>query len=293
MAVTLTWQGSTPGQPQFGLATLTEHYKVQNDDGSQITAAAVLTDSGVPQQGDAHTDYAYMFVTDRYCAETGESASALDVTYTGSLTGEGSPDLPPSQASSGNPIQTASSNNNNTNSTLEFYAVMSNLRWISYSAPGTTGSVSVPADDPVIRYLTTGSTSYGPGSAGIAAAIAGLFSLVSSDVIETSEIVSGKYWQNSETVTKYYAPGIIVCEDAGGGKAMCLVAQGQDYVVSDTLTFSYGGDSASVTVDSVDAGTGAITGFTIVTDTISAPIILIISATGGSGTGASFQFFGA
>ncbi len=286
MAVTLTLTGKTPGQTQFGLDTFTEHYKCD------ATADVVLTDAGVPQMGAAHPDYAFMFITNRYCTETSESASALDLVYTGCLTGEESPTLPASQASSGNPIQTASSNNGGSNSTIEFYAVTSTLRFVSYLAPGTIGHVTTPTDDPVVRYVTTGDQSYGPGSDGIASVIARFFSLVSSDVISTEETVSGKYWINTETVIKYYAPVAIACHTLMT-KAVCIVQSGQDYVVSDSLNFSYGGDSASLTVDSVDAVTGAITDFTIVSDTISAPLILIIGATDGSGTGAAFQFFGA
>ena len=62
-----------------------------------------MVDSGVPQQGDAHPDYATMFVTDRYCAETGESASALDVTYMGTLTET----LPPQQPHYSDAVLTA------------------------------------------------------------------------------------------------------------------------------------------------------------------------------------------
>jgi hypothetical protein len=96
MAVTLTLVGKTPGQSQFGLDTFTEHYKTNS------TADVVLTDGSVPQKGDAHPDYANMFVTDRACQETGEKASALDLVYTGYLTS-----LPPSRHSLDNPVQSA------------------------------------------------------------------------------------------------------------------------------------------------------------------------------------------
>ncbi len=84
MAVTLTLTGKTPGQTQFGLDTFTEHYKCD------ATANVVLTDGSVPAMGSAHPDYPFMFMTARYCSETGESASALDLTYTGVFGGTAS-----------------------------------------------------------------------------------------------------------------------------------------------------------------------------------------------------------
>ncbi len=81
MAVTLTLTGKTPGQTQFGLDTFTEHYKCD------VTADVVLTDGSVPAMGSVHPSYPFMFVTARYCSETSESASALDLTYMGVLGG--------------------------------------------------------------------------------------------------------------------------------------------------------------------------------------------------------------
>ncbi len=81
MPVTLTLTRKTPGQTQFGLDTFTEHYKCD------ATADVVLTDPSVPQIGAAHPDYPFMFITNRYCTETSESASALDLVYMGVLSG--------------------------------------------------------------------------------------------------------------------------------------------------------------------------------------------------------------
>ncbi len=155
MAIVLTWQRSTPGQPQYGLTTLTEHYKVQNDDGTQITAADVMTDSGVPQIGDAHPDFSTMFCTDRYCAETGESASALDVTYMGTLDG----DLPPQKATSGAQVASASTNTASTiypavstnPATVQFYAITNTLTFYSTDP----GDASEPDDPPEITSVIT------------------------------------------------------------------------------------------------------------------------------------------
>jgi hypothetical protein len=100
MSVTLTKVGKTPGQTQFGLDTFTEHYKCD------ATADIVIRDLSVPAKGSAHPDYPYLFVTDRYCSETGEKASALDLVYMGAFTGGV---LPPSKHSLDNPVQSATS----------------------------------------------------------------------------------------------------------------------------------------------------------------------------------------
>src|SRR5215471_4450178 len=104
MAVTRYKTGKTPQQQQFGLDQFTEHWKCLE------TADTVLTDASVPQKGDAHPDYPHMFVTDRFCNETGEASSILDLVYMGSLTeSEGDPVLPPSKSTKDNPVQSATS----------------------------------------------------------------------------------------------------------------------------------------------------------------------------------------
>ncbi len=161
MSVVLTWKGSTPNQDQYGLARLVEHYKVQNDDYSQITAAAVLTDTGVPQQGDAHPDYSTMFVTDRYCQETGESASALDVTYMGTLSAE----LPPQKATTSGQVASATTNTSSaifpltaTNpATVQFYAISNTLSFYSTDPD----DASEPTDPATITELITWDLGFG------------------------------------------------------------------------------------------------------------------------------------
>ncbi len=211
MAVVLTWQRSTPGQPQYGLATLTESYKVQNDDGSQITAAAVLVDGSVPQIGDAHPDYSAMFCTDRHCAETGESASALDVTYTGIL----GMDLPLGQATQGHSIASASSSTSffhiyslSPAATLQFYAPTNTLTWIS-TAPGEagpSGDVIVPTEDVVIfSYNLPPPYSLFTGD-WYAFVRFNFFTDLTTTVIQSTEIVAGRYWSNVATATKTIIP---------------------------------------------------------------------------------------
>lgn len=129
MAITLTHVGRTPAQTQYGLDTFTERFKANSP------ADEVLTDSGVPQRGDAHPSYSAMFVTDRYCSETGESSSALDVVYLGSLSG----DPPPQKASTSGEVASATTNTSSviypavaTNpATVQFYAITNTLEFIS------------------------------------------------------------------------------------------------------------------------------------------------------------------
>jgi|SRR5882724_7679030 len=154
MAITLTHNGRTPGQTQFGLDTFTEHYKASE------AADVVLNDASVPQKGDAHPDYANMFVTDRYCSETGESASALDIVYMGYMV-----TLPPQKASSGGQIASATTNTDEdifpstvTNpATVTFYAITRTLSFIS----DDPDDASEPDDPPEIDSLITWDLGFG------------------------------------------------------------------------------------------------------------------------------------
>jgi len=128
MAITLTHAGRTPGSSQWGLDTFTEHWKADE------AADVVLNDGSVPQRGDAHPDYANMFVTDRYCSETGEKASALDVVYMGYMVA-----LPPQKPSSGGQVSSATSNTSDAifpsvaanPVSVTFYAITTTLTFIS------------------------------------------------------------------------------------------------------------------------------------------------------------------
>ncbi len=155
MAVTLTLTGKTPGQQQFGLDTFTERYKCD------ATADVVLTDSGVPQIGTAHPSYSSMFVTARYCTETGESASALDLTYTGTLSGS----LPTQKPTTGGQVASATTNTSSaifpltaTNpATVQFYAISNALTFVT-TDPGDS---SEPDDPPEIIDLITWDLGFG------------------------------------------------------------------------------------------------------------------------------------
>ncbi len=149
MAVILTLRGKTPINTQFGLDVFTESYKCD------ATADVVLTDVGVPQMGDEHPDYPFMFVTSRYCSETGESASSLDLVYTGSMTddGDGGPNIPTPKATTAGQVASSSTNTDatiypalTTNPlTLQFYAITNTL---SYFTDNVDDPDAPEPDDP-------------------------------------------------------------------------------------------------------------------------------------------------
>src|SRR5215813_7069668 len=129
MAVIRYKIGKTPGQSQYGLVQFTEHWKCDQ------TADAVLIALDVPQRGDVHPDYPNMFVTDRFCTETGPSATVLDLVYMGFLTGDpGDPVLPPLQNSEDNPVQSATTYT----SSAIFPLVATQPASIQYRAHSTT-----------------------------------------------------------------------------------------------------------------------------------------------------------
>ena len=154
MAIALTHAGRTPGATQWGLDTFTEHWKATE------AADVVLNDASVPQRGDAHPDYSTMFVTDRYCSETGEKASALDVVYMGYMVA-----LPPQKPSSSGQVASATTNTSSaiypstaTNpATVTFYAITSTLSFIS----NDPGDASEPTDPPEVDSLITWDFGFG------------------------------------------------------------------------------------------------------------------------------------
>lgn len=146
MAVTLTLIGKRPGQSQYSLDTFTEIYKCD------ATADVVLTDLSVPAKGSAHPDYPLMFVTDRRVNEAGESASALDLVYMGSLTEIAATGIVASvQDPSNGDVASATTNTDSdiwpafvTNpATVQFYAITN-----SVTATCNTKTPTLEADDP-------------------------------------------------------------------------------------------------------------------------------------------------
>ena len=203
--------------------------------------------------------------------------------------------LPPSQPRTTNPIQTAGSSQGfNTvlaeAITIEFYAVVSQLTWFTKDAKGALNTAPDPTTDPVIRSVSYFGTDYSPSSVGIDQTLLGFFQLAVTDTLDSVEVVPGKYWRNTETKTLYYRGHLTVIHTLGT-RAMSIYIPGSGYTVGDVLTFAFESGSATISVVSVGPR-GDITDFSITDDDIDAPIFLAILATGGTGTGAWFQFYG-
>ncbi len=292
MAVTLTLTGKTPNNTQFGLDTFAERYKCD------ATADVVLTDAGVPQMGDAHPDYPFMFVTGRPCYETGESASALDLIYTGCLTddGDGNPILPPSQTTYGDSVMSASSIKAAggltaaSPFTLQFYAPERNLSWITYGAKGDVSSVSDPIDNPTVITLTIGDASFSGTTFSVPALVAAFFTLQITPTIQSTELVAGsQFWLNNGKKIKHYVPFIF---DLPPGFYPVPNNGGFNYQVGDSITVNSGG-ACVMTVVAIFNGYGSGTAGQIIGTTIDSNALSIassspINATGGSGSGASY-----
>lgn len=287
MSVSLTLTGKSPINTQFGLDTFTEHYKCD------ATADVVLTDAGVPQMGSAHDDYPFMFVTGRPCQETGESASALDLVYTGCLTddGDGNPILPTQQNSSDNQIQSATSSRSSTGGTLtspatiQFYAPSTVLNYISFGSAGSDQPPD-PTGTPGIITWTVGDTSYSIGNL-VSDLIDVFFTLQTNITSQSTEVVAGQFWQNTCRKALIYVPFIF---DVPSGPFVTLASPGDGYSVSDSLSISSGGESADITVLSVGGvigGTGILS-FSVGTDTFTVGHTLL-DASGGTGSGAKFN----
>ena len=283
MAVTLTLVGKTPGQTQFGLDTFTEHYKCD------ATADIVLTDADVPQMGSAHPDYDFMFVTNRYCSETSESASALDLIYTGCLIddGEGNPVLPAQQHQQGDAVQSASSNYGELGAlsspvTVQYYALENTLSYISYGGTGSDAADD-PSGDPEVISLTSGDLNLSVGLI-VDRILAQYFSPNIVHSLNSNEIVAGQFWLNVSKKTKGFLPYLV---NMVPGPYVQLSIPGSGYTVGDTLTISAGGESAVVVLVAIGLSNSVIA-WTVSSDTFTVPQASIVS-TGGTGTGAAFN----
>lgn len=206
MAVTLTHVGRTPGQSQYGLDTLTEHYKTNS------TATDVLTDGSVPQKGDPHPDFSTMFITDRNVSESGPSASALDLVYQGTFSGT----LPPQRHVSGGQVSSATTNTDATifpatvtnPATVQFYAITNTLVFFSTDP----ADASEPADPPEVSALVSWDLGFGlqPGFSFPDLVTYLLTSAFVQGIVETppdvDEIVAGQYYQITKRKTRTLYP---------------------------------------------------------------------------------------
>ncbi len=280
MAVTLTLTGKTPGQIQFGLDTFTEHYKCD------ATADVVLTDGSVPEIGAAHPDYATMFVTARNCGETGESASALDLIYMGTLSG----DLPAQKHDSGEAIQSASSSYGATGAILgqvsaQYYAPTNTLSYVSTDPVGLD-EADDPTDDPDIITVIVGSGNFAPGTT-IGDIATSYFSTQIVHSLQNTEIVIGQYWQHVSTKTKVLIPFLVTVPS--GTAFVTLAAGGAGYRVGDQLAISAGGETATMQVTTVGLSYSILTFVTATNTFTTNQTFLAPSGMIGTGSGARFN----
>jgi len=205
MAITLTHVGRTPGQTQFGLDTFNEHYKASE------AADVVLTDGSVPQKGDAHPDYANMFVTDRHCSEDGESASALELVYVGYFS-----ELPPVKNSEDNPVQSATSYTSSfifpavaaVPATIQYRSHATSI--VCWSTTDTSAEVCPDPDAIVIDDIITWTlVAEQPASDfdGIAAILlSDVFVQRIREITSAEEVVEGQFWQITKRKTMNLFP---------------------------------------------------------------------------------------
>jgi hypothetical protein len=263
-------------QPDWELDTLIVPYS-----GANINLDAFLDslEKGQPSDIDPNMLLASWRVS-------GKLYPVVELSYTGKKNGI----LPPVRRFYGNPIQTSSSNRDGNSGTIEYYALTSRATFFTYDTPGALGTALDPTGSLTPRYLITNDSTIAPGSPGFADWLAYFFTEAITDTLDSEEIVTNKLWRNEEIKTRYFGPYAFIYHTLGT-EAISLYLAGSGYTVGDGLTFSYNGGTANVTVTQVGGG-GGIADFSIGSDTISAPIVLIITATGGSGTGARFQFYG-
>ena len=205
MAIILTHIKRRPGASQWGLDTFTESWKANE------AADVVLNDGSVPQRGDAHPDYANMFVTDRYCTEAGENASALDVIYMGYMVA-----LPPQKPSSSGQVASSTTNTDEdifpatvTNpATVTFYAVTSTLSFIS----NDPDDASEPTDPPEVDSLITWDLGFGvqPGLSipGIETYLLtkAFVQAITEAPPDVEPLVSGQFYQITKKKTRTLLP---------------------------------------------------------------------------------------
>lgn len=149
MAITLYHTNRRPNTSQWGLDSFTEIFKANE------AADVVSLDPSVPQRGDSHPDYPFMFVTNRSFNESGPQACACDIVYQGIMATEAEePVLPPQKATTGGQVASATTNTSAviypstaTNpATVQFYAITNTLSFISTDPADT----SEPDDPPEI-----------------------------------------------------------------------------------------------------------------------------------------------
>jgi hypothetical protein len=214
--ITLYHVGRTPSNNQFGLAQFVEHYR--SDSSAEDIYAAGSSD-GVPQIGDAHPTQAAMFLTDRHISETADRGAALDLTYTGAVTIEGSStgSLPAQRRSREEVVASATTYTSSLiwpavatePASLQFYAQTTTLTffWTDLTSPTDWPDDPVTVDTDHVITWTLGGTqpaSSIPGMVTWLLTNAFVQAIVKSEV--TTEIVAGQYYQYTRKKTRTLLP---------------------------------------------------------------------------------------
>jgi hypothetical protein len=207
--------------------------------------------------------------------------------------GEGNPILPPSQGGKANPIVSETSSRSRTGlfldspATVKFYAANNVLNYISYNAEGTDEATD-PVTDPEIISVDPGSSVASTGYIPSDVVVDLFFSTEITSIIDSREIVAGKFWQNVATKSKALVPFVF---DITPGTHILIGAPGTGYSIGDDLTISDGGQTAVIEVTRIggafSSGSGVVD-FTITSSDFTTSTIGLVLATGGTGTGAMF-----
>jgi hypothetical protein len=273
---------TVPSKAAFGLDQLRRSYKTDLSAEDAVAAA--------PDIAGADEVFPKMFLVDIATPEPAGSATRIDLIYKGCIKtdGDGNPIFPSQKHEYDDAVQSASSKRAQSGTilgeavTAEYYAPTRVLSYISFNGIGTAIAAD-PDQDPRVITITVGDTTLAIGVL-VQNLIDALFTVQIVQTFKSTEIVPGKYWQNESKKIKSLSPWIF---NLTAGAYVVYCAQGWGYTVGDTLTISFGGESAVLVVTRVGPG-GYVLGWTVSSNTFTVPRN-ILYATGGTGTGAAFN----
>jgi hypothetical protein len=289
MPATLTLIASTPIRSQFALDQLNLTYK------SDLPWDQTVIDPSVPEKGDAHPTFTFMFVAEVRLQESSASACEFDVLYIGAFASSGgNPILPASKTDQDIAVLSSSSSKAGdgtvltTPATVQYYAPTSVKTYFTYNAAATGNFAPNPTANIVPISLTIADTGYSITEP-IANVVNKFFTQQIIHTIESSELVlGGKYWQNVSRKQKLLQPWLFAVTP---GAYISLYNPGTGYTAGNVLTITAAGQSATISVVTVGSiwGDGAgILSFTVTANTFTASHNAL-PATGGSGSDAGFN----
>jgi hypothetical protein len=266
----------TPSKTPFALDQLRRSYKTALSAEDAIAAA--------PAVGTADEVFPCMFLMPISAPESAASATHIDLLYMGCIafTGTGEdgdpflPVLPDQKHDSSNAVMSASSSKNKAGvvltspATIQYYAPINQLSYFSYLAPGTL-EADDPTDAPILITYSVGDTSFNP-SGGIGDLVSQFFSPLRTATRTATEIVPGKFWQNTSQKTNTLSPWLF---DLPSGPHVVLASESFGYAAGDVVTITVGGESATVQIDAPIQDFGYILNYTQLTNTFTANHTLV------------------